>query len=77
MTSPTVLKRLVENGSNLILCQEITPELLEELAASAKESGAHLTVTTAVNPGVLNKLSTAYGNDITFIDGLGPLEKAG
>ena len=75
MASPNVLKQIIKNGSNLILTRPIAPELLEALASAAKSSGAHLTVTTAVNPGVINKLSTAYGNDITFIDGLGAFEK--
>ncbi|MFL7791584.1 MAG: hypothetical protein AB8I69_05540 [Anaerolineae bacterium] len=43
----------------------------------AKGSGAHLTVTTDVNPGVINELSTTYGKAITFIDGLGAYEKPG
>jgi hypothetical protein len=77
MASPNVLKQIVKNGSNLILTRPVAPELLEELAAAAKASGAHLTVTTAVNPGAINKLSTAYGKAITFIDGLGAFEKAG
>jgi hypothetical protein len=77
MASPNVLKQIVKNGSNLILTRPIEPDLLEELAASAKTSSAHLTVTTGMNPGVVNKLSIAYGNDITFIDGLGAFEKAG
>jgi hypothetical protein len=41
----------------------------------AKKSGAHLTVTTDVNPGVIGELSTTYGKAITFIDGLGAFEK--
>ena len=76
MASPNVLKQIVRNGSSLILTRELTPELLRELASMAKSSGARLTVTTDVNPGVINELCTTYGKDITFIDGLGAYEKA-
>lgn len=76
MASPNVLKQIVRNGSNLVLCRAITPDLLRELAAMAEKSGAQLTVTTDVNPGVINQLCTTYGNAITFIDGLGAFEKA-
>ena len=76
MASPNVLKQIVRTGSNLVLCRAITPDLLRELAAMAKKSGARLTVTTDVNPGVINELCTTYGNAITFIDGLGAFEKA-
>jgi hypothetical protein len=76
MASPSVLKQIVRNGGNLILCRGITPDLLRELASMAKTSGAHLTVTTDVNPGVINELCTTYGNAITFIDGLGAFEKS-
>ena len=75
MASPPVLKQIVKNGSNLILTRPLTPELLRELASMAKGSGAHLTVTTDVNPGVIGELSTTYGKAITFIDGLGAFEK--
>ena len=75
MASPPILKQIVKNGSNLILSRAIAPELLRELASMAKKSGAHLTVTTDVNPGVINELSTTYGKAITFIDGLGAFEK--
>ena len=75
MASPNVLKQIVRKGSNLVLCRAIAPDLLRELASMAKTSGAHLTVTTAVNPGVINELCTSYGDAITFIDGLGAFEK--
>jgi hypothetical protein len=42
----------------------------------AKKSGAKLTVTTAMNPGIINELCTTYGNAVTFIDGLGAFEKS-
>jgi hypothetical protein len=76
MASPNVLKQIVRNGGNLVLCRPITPELLRELASMAKKSGAKLTVTTAMNPGIINELCTTYGNAVTFIDGLGAFEKS-
>ena len=75
MASPNVLKQIVRSGSNLILSRPVTPELLRELASMAKTSGARLTVTTDMNPGVVNEMCTTYGKAITFIDGLGAFEK--
>lgn len=76
MAAYDLLTRLVSNGSNLILCNAVSYEVLERLAAIAATSGAKLTVTTAMSYEVLERLSATYGNAITFIDGLQRYEKA-
>lgn len=70
MASHETLKRIVNNGSNLILCSGIDVRVLEELAALAVQSGSKLTVTTGTRKDVIEQLSDKYKGAITFIDGL-------
>lgn len=76
MAKADVLKELVSNGSNLILTSSIRTKDLRELAEIAKESGAKLTISTAIRSDVLIELSEKYGSALTFISGLSDFKKA-
>ena len=75
MTRAEVLKELVQNGSNLILTTGIRTELLYELLEIAQESGAKITVSTAMKSEVLIEIARKYGNALTFINGLSNFKK--
>jgi hypothetical protein len=75
MASYDLLKELVGNGSNLVLSNGISYDVMRELAAIASKTGAKLTITTSISYDVLRELSAAYGNTITFVDGLDNFKK--
>ncbi|WP_434032023.1 hypothetical protein [[Pseudomonas] boreopolis] len=75
MASYDVLREIVGNGSNLVLSSGVSYDLIRELAATAKRTGAKLTVTTSISYDLLRELSAAYGNTITFVDGLDNFKK--
>jgi translation initiation factor 1 (eIF-1/SUI1) len=75
MATPEVLKTIVRNGSNLTIARGIPFVELNEIAALAKRSGASVTVSTAMPPANIQKLSEQYGKSITFIEGLDKFEK--
>ena len=75
MASYDILREIVQNGSNLVLSKSISYDVMRELAAIASKTGAKLTITTSINYDVLRELSAAYGNTITFVDGLDSFKK--
>ena len=49
MSTYDVLKDIVRNGSNLVICQSINYDALREIAALAHKSGARITVPATMN----------------------------
>jgi len=76
MASYDVLKDIVRSGSNLVLLQGISYDVLRELAALAEQTGAKITVPTSMSYDLIRELSSRYGNSISFIDGLEDFKKA-
>jgi uncharacterized phosphosugar-binding protein len=75
MAAYDVLKDIVRNGSNLVISNSISYDVLRELAAIASTNGAKLAVTTSISYDVIRELSSTYRNAITFIDGLDAFKK--
>ena len=75
MASYDVLREIVRNGSDLALCEAISYDVLTELAALAKQSGARLTVPTSMSYDLILQLSATYGKSVSFIDGLDAFKK--
>jgi hypothetical protein len=69
MLSWEVMKDVVNNGGNLIIHDTGTAswELLRELAATAKETGAHITVSDSrISWEMALELSKLLGNQFTI-----------
>jgi bifunctional DNase/RNase len=75
METAETLKAIVMNGSNLVLARPVTHDLLIELAELAVQSGATLTISTAMKSEFAAALASRYGRSITFVHGFADLKK--
>jgi hypothetical protein len=75
MASYQILKEIVGSGCDLTLNKAIAYETLEELAALAHRTGSRLTVTTSLSHEMIRTLTTRYGKNVAFIDGLEQFKK--
>jgi hypothetical protein len=69
MPAPDTLRKIVDNGSDLTLLTGVAHDLLIDLAARARKSGAKLTVSTALAPQTIDTL-LRFGKNVAFINGL-------
>ncbi len=75
MASYEILKEIVSNGSNLILYEGISHNVMCELVQIAQTTGAKITFPASMNYDVIRELSSCGGNNVTFMNGLDAIKK--
>ena len=62
-----MLRLLVANGSNLILEDSISYEVLRELVNTATQTGSHITIDSAISYDIAKEISAIGRGNVTFL----------
>lgn len=65
--SVDMMKTIVRNGSNLIIEGSVSYDLLRELVAIAKETGATITIPDGLSIDLIKELTSVGGNQVTVV----------